>query len=411
MIKITPRFSVVLVNSKKTMFSLFFAGRCGRSLIASNKMLQEMIMSLQRKLIKGCDSIFYIILFFIAITAGCSSSGNIEMKTDKISNNNKESITPPEIDHQTSYDHVLIFPISEDPRLLGQHNRASMVGKLRKSITDYRRATGVYPESITEYIDSGFPLFWPRNLMNGLPVIVLANRDVTNDPSDFGSVKWGKEGVYNLLISCNIDLGKDKDSGETTWVINKDGLNDFKGNITPRMTTIVGGTAPINMVSDPETRKLYAQCGQLTDFIFSTTYNYYSENNSLPQSFINDLSYQQLLGMTPFIIKENLDKFAQELANADVEFKIGYDYPNTASYALLKINGETLISHCYKYDYSKYEYSANVNPLVMDEGPGIHVGIYMDEIDMSSPMISDSNLSALNIPDQFLISIEDIPIE
>ena len=133
--------------------------------------------------------------------------------------------------------------------------------------------------------------------------------------------------------------------------------------------------------------------------------NYYSENNSLPESFIDNLAYQQLLGTTPFIIKENFNKFAQELDGADVEFKIGYDYSNTASYALLKINGETLISHCYKYDYN-----SNVDKPIEDDSPGSHTGCRMDEIDMSSPMISNSNLSTLNIPDQFLIAIEDIPI-
>ncbi len=351
-------------------------------------------MSLQRKLMKRCGSIFCIILFFIAITVGCSSSSN------------EESIAPPEINHQISNSHDLTFPISDDPHILGLHNRASMVGKLRKSISDYRRATGVYPASISEYIESGFPLFWPRNVMDGLPVRVLASRDVINDLSDFGSINWGKEGTYNVLISCNIDFGKNKDSDETNWIINKDGLNDFKGTRTPGITTIVGGTDPINMVTDPEARMLYAQCGELTDFIFGTTQNYYDTNKSLPNSVVDHLAFQQDLGSTPFIIKENLDKFAQELKDADVEFKIGYDYPNTASYALLKIKGETLISHCYKYDYN-----ANVDPPIEDDSPGSHTGCRMEEIDMSSPMISNANLSTLNIPDQFIISIEDIPIE
>jgi hypothetical protein len=347
-----------------------------------------------------------IIFLFIPITAGCSSSNKAVDPNETLNNNNK-AVAPPEINRQVTNGHDLIFPISDDPRLLGLHHSASMVGDLRKCIMDYRRATGVYPESITEYIDSGFPLFWPRNVMDGLPVRVLASRDIANDLSDFGSVKWEKDDNYHVrLISCNIDLEKYKDCGEVSWIIQTEGLHDFKGTRTVGITTIVGGTNPINRVSNPETRMLYAQCGQLTNFIFTTTLNYYSRNTKLPDNFIDNLSFQQDLGSTPFIIKENLDKLAQELANADVEFKIGYDYPNTVSYALLKIHGETLISHCYKYDYN-----GNVDPPIEDDSPGIHVGYRMEEIDMSSPMISDANLSALNIPDQFIISIEDIPIE
>lgn len=376
-------------------------------------------------------SILITIICIFAISSGCSKS-DIVVKPNATTNSNQEFVSDFEPNRQITSDYNLTFPIGENPGLLQQHHRATMVGHLQHDISDYRMVTGFFPESILGFIESGFPLFWHRNQMTGLPMEILISRDVKIGPSDFGVVKWEKFDDYHArLISSNMDLSKYEDNGKVSWIIEEDALEFFhladyqslpyeeldsfmRENSLYSLesaTTIVGGTAPINMVSDPEVRKLYAQCGLLTDFIFTTTLNYYARNNKIPNNFIDNLAFQQDLGSTPFIIKENLEKLALKLNEADVEFKVGYDFPNTASYALLKINGETMISHCYKYDFSSHQYNENVNPLLMDESPGIHVGIYMDEVDMSSPMISDSNLSTLNIPEQFILSIEDIPIE
>lgn len=368
------------------------------------------------------------IIILVAIISGCSNS-NIIVKADETSNDNHNAISELDTTRQVTGDYNLSFPISQNPRILGQHHHGSMIGQLRGSISEYRRATGYYPESLPAYIESGFPLFWQRNLMNGLPMEILESRVVKNEPSDFGVVKWEKFDEGNArLTSSNIDIRKYKDTGEVSWIIDEESLkfiylNDYQSMQGEEqhgfmremssmdlesVTTVVGGTVPINMVSDPDTRIVYAMCDQLHGFIFLNTDNYYSRNKYLPNSFVELLTFQQDLGWTPLLIKENINKFTKKLNDAGVEFKIGYDYANTLSYAFLKINGETLISHCYKYDNNPD--NPNFNSMSEDESPGIHVGCLMDEIDMSSPMISTTNISTLDIPDEFFISVKDIPV-
>jgi hypothetical protein len=366
------------------------------------------------------------IVILVTLGHGCSASDSTK-KTDETNIDGRKLIPQLETNRQVTSQYNMNFPISDNPGTLKQLHRAIMVGHLKLIISDYRRVTGSYPVSLTDYIRSGFPLFWHRNLINGLPMEIFVNKDLTNDQSDYGAVKWVKyDDNHAGLFSSNIDLRNYKANGTISWTTNVDSLEfvnleDYQSmsieefeeflrekssSVLESTTTIVGGTIPINKVSDPEVRKLYAQCGQLSNFIFANTLNYYSQNRKLPQSFIDHLTFQQKSGPTPFIIKENFNTFKQSLTNANVELKVGYDYSNSLSYTLLKINGETLISHCYKYDYD-----ASINPTTQDETPGMHIGCLMDAIDMSSPMISNANISDLNIPDEFLISISSIPVK
>lgn len=350
-------------------------------------------------------NIFITFVILVAI-ASVFSNSNVIAKSDESTNNTQNQVSDFDTTRHVTSEYNLTFPISQNPRMLGMHHHATMICQLQSSIVDYKRVTGYLPESLSAYIESGFPLFWQRNLMNGLPMEILTSRDVKNDPSDFGVVKWEKrDGDYALLISSNIDTMKYKDTGEVSWKIDKDPVRIVG---TKRVTTVVGGTAPINEVSDPEARMLYAMCDQLHSFIFSNTDNYYSRNKRIPGSFVELLTFQQELGGTPLIIKENFDKFAQKLNDANADFQIGFDYSNNLSYAFLKIDGEILISHCYKYDNNVD--NPNYNSMSEDDSPGIHVGCLMDEIDMSSPMISTSNVSSLDIPNEFLISVKDIPV-
>lgn len=366
--------------------------------------------------------VYFLFITTLLITLiGCPSTPKL-VKPNETNNNNKEVVTQPKSDRQISYENDMAFPISDDPHLLSLHSH-QMVRQLLKPISDYRRVTGVYPSSISDFFNSGFLLLWPRNVMNGLPVKILAGRDVRAEPDDYGSIKWEKYDDYHAqLISSNIDGKIYHDSGEITWFVEakdlhfyfvddyialpRDELEEYLRHTSSYdlegATTIVGGINTINMVADSESRMIYAMCGQLSDFIFSTTLNFYSRNKALPSNIIDCLTFQQELGQTPFIIKENLYKFAKMLKDANAQFKVGYDYPKTVSYSLLIVGGETLISHCYKYD---------AVDAGMDDSPGIHVGCFMEELDMSSPMITDENLSTLEIPDEFFILIKDIPIE
>jgi len=304
------------------------------------------------------------------------------------------------------------FPTSYDPIKI---NGSMYAGKvyLINSIYNFRRATGSFPSSMQSLVNSGFLLFWPRNLLDGSPVAVLASRSLKEEKNDIGFIGWSKLDDSNASLDfLRLDWKTYENQGEEQWIFDtkqfefftydRSQLNDLtlRNKISKNATgacgatTVVGGVMPINMVSDPEKRFIYGMCGALSDGIIVRTRAFYRENLRFPQNTSELFSPSPYKEME-FLIVENFQNLSGLLKKRNADFKIGFNYDKSVHYTFLSIDDEVLITYCSQYGDSDHEPYNDCN---------------MNDLDMSTPMISTANIGSLEIPSEITISIKDIPL-
>jgi hypothetical protein len=376
------------------------------------------------------------------IVIGCSSS--IAPIKPGGTNSDKTVVSVPPLQTERSTAGVkLTFPASNDIVDLNTYQNAAYY-RLAETIRLYRRVTGAYPESMFSFVRSGFPMHWPRNIATGAPVGVLAGRAFNLDKSDLGLIKWEKfSDDHAKLTFVDLDSKAYRDSGIEKWNENyiefnwrewetyrgetlDDTSRAFRAGLRPgddvkeKSIDIIGGTVPVNDVLSKENRMIYGMCGQIHLQVCRAAENYYfSEKNfTLPPTF-GDL-YSGFKNKPGFqnehslIIRENFADFAQLLKASGADFKIGFDYSKNAQYTWLKPGDETLIAFCRLHDPNNaYGIGSQYLGIEYDKDGEIidsDYAIYKSSADMSSPMITASNLDQIEIPDEITISIEDIPL-
>ncbi|MFH1515036.1 MAG: hypothetical protein ABIG42_06200 [bacterium] len=337
----------------------------------------------------------------------------------------------------------LTFPVSDDLYESSNSQRNAYRSHLAESIRLYRRVTGAYPESMASFVQSGFPLHWPRNVMTGAPVGVIVGRDFNLDDSDWGLIKWEKfSDDYAKLTFVDLDDKDRRDKGEENWIENyiefrwrnwesyrqetlEDKRRAFKAGIRTgdddkEKAIMIGGTTPVNDVLSTENRMIYGMCGQLHTRVCRATQNYYiyEKNFTMPPTFADLYSgFKDKPGFQnehSLIILENFAGFASLLKTSGADFKIGFDDSKSAQYSWLKIGDETLIAFCRVYNpdnaygidhqYLGIAYGRN------GENSDPDYSGYRSMADMSSPMITANNLDQIDIPNEITISIVDIPL-
>ncbi|MCD6218467.1 hypothetical protein J7L05_11520 [bacterium] len=274
----------------------------------------------------------------------------------------------------------LTFPVSNDLYDSSYYQLNAYRIHLAEEIRLYRRVTGAYPESMSSFVRSGFPLHWPRNVMTGAPVGVLVGRDFNLDKSDRGLIKWEKfSDDHAKMTFVDLDYKAYRDEGIEKWVENyieftwrewesyrgetlEDKRREFRArgcigdDDKEKAIDIIGGTIPVNDVLSKENRMIYGMCGQIHIRVCGTTEDYYfSEKNFvLPQTFKDLYSgFKDKPGFQcehSLIILENFAGFAKLLKTSGADFKIGFDNSKVAQYSWLKIGDETLIAFCRLYN-------------------------------------------------------------
>jgi hypothetical protein len=338
----------------------------------------------------------------------------------------------------------LTFPASSDLYDLSYHQLNAYRIHLAKGIRLYRRVTGTYPESMSSFVRSGFPLHWPRNVITGAPVGVLVGRDFNRDKSDRGLIKWEKySDDHAKLTFVDLDYKAYRDEGTEKWIENyieftwrewesyrgetlEDKRRAFRAGIrtddyvNEKDIDIIGGTIPVNDVLSKENRMIYGMCGELHIRVCRATQNYYiyEKNYTLPPTFA-DL-YSGFMDKPGFqnehslLILENFADFANLLKTSGADFKIGFDNSKVAQYSWLKIGDETLIAFCRVYNLDNfYGIDHQYLGIAYDkngENSDPDYSVYRSMADMSSPMITANNLDQIEIPNESTISIEDIPL-
>lgn len=284
---------------------------------------------------------------------------------------------------------ALSFPISKEARELSA-SQAMGFDELCKAINSHRRSEGKNPKTIMDFVNSGYPLFWPRNVQTGKPASIFKGKDMASDFSSFGSFQYSmNDENFALVKFIYLSWGRAKDGTEDTWAIQSKGFPAKEVNDLP---LIEGCSVPIHKVEDPFARKVLASVGQITGLIVAYEIKRYALTETLLPSFYDLLNPQQL------VIRENYEKFVELMKSPDVEFKWGNDYAKESFYLYLKVKGKVYIEQCYYL------------------GGGTELEALMkmkscsfSELDTSSPILTSENIGQIVIPDEYYISIKDIP--
>ena len=346
--------------------------------------------------------IYLTMIFLLILNVSCSS----DIKpikpgpTDKISRN-EDPVAQTEhrkmysrdkfINHKKSMD----YPI-RDNIWIQKNIMNSQILNIKNEIILYRQVFGHFPDSVTTLVNSGFLLYWPRNPVDGTPAKIINNRDLNEDKTDFSSFTYEVLSDSQITIKrILLDGDHYKRTGEENWIKNSYYYNTSEAQT--RDQYVMGGTRRIYEIEDENKRLLMALCSNFHRVLFGNSTLYYSYVEELPTSL------EDILFNDRFIIKENFEKLKQTLQGANVDYKWGFDLAKSELYFQFDIDGKRFIQ--YRAEYGEKEGSIN-------EG-GLYVRIppyTMADLDMSSPIISSENIGSIEIPEEYLISIKDIPL-
>ncbi len=328
----------------------------------------------------------------LLVVIGCSTGAPKAIKSD--SDKETTMIDSPQelVRHADSYDllYKLEFPITDnDVRL--RSIQAIPIIQLKSPLIYYWRAEGQFPESMKEWVNSGYPLVWPRNLSDGTPIKVSNAENLEPDETLLGTILYRRIDDQKVEINrVGYDAEGSEAAGEQKWKIRTSIFpEDYPEGLSGIYTN--GGKISIDSFEDYNKRRLYALCAEFGFFLQCHTSKYFVTFNDLPDSF-DDLIFSR-----EFIIKENFDAFADLLKNSNADFRYGFDYDNRTNYIYLAIDGEVLFSACNTYGSSQtaqYSYFCEE----------------IEGLDMSNPILTSANISQFEIPDGYLISVKDIPV-
>lgn len=230
--------------------------------------------------------------------------------------------------------------------------------------------------------------------MRGAPIRVINLDDVVPDEEKFGSIDYGKydDGKKVEIKYVSYDAEKSVKNHKDEWKIERYMLPDRLNKDYELPFALVNGSrVSFDEIKDLELRKLYLYCAELGYFLHLHTTWLFAKTGTLPSS-INDLLLSH-----DFLIKENFDNFAKILKSSGAVLKFGIDYDKRIHYFYFAKDNKV-------YIHSLIEYGTEPNDIRMIT--------YGDEkesaVDMSKSLLTEENISMINIPQQYLISARDI---
>ncbi|MFH1514982.1 MAG: hypothetical protein ABIG42_05925 [bacterium] len=352
-------------------------------------------------------TICFIVIFLLFPLSSYSSSP----KTIKPDTKSKSSVTDvPLIQRESkTFDFKKMeFPLSDNLETVCSW---LSVVPFFHDIKLYRDVNGSFPDSFSTLVKSGFLLKWPRNPITGKPVEVVTGRDLIKDRSDFGSFKYEiiNDSEFRLRY-INLDRDYYLSTGEESWkeyaptyeyhpeIVHRRYDKQDEGTKMKRWAmNVMGIQKKLEEFEDDDKKLLCAMVGNLESIVNSSTNRHYTSNEVLPESFFDVLDNRD------FIIKENFVVFARMLKDSGASFKWGFD--GNIRYFELIINGETYIKQCVTYDsVDEFRSTGGLTFECLTDKS------MFDSLDKSSPIITSENLIDVVIPEEYLISIEDIPL-
>lgn len=332
-----------------------------------------------------------LLLFLMFFLVGCSASGPKPIQSDKVtplSNISGSNSNQPEKELVRTAAMDIPYPPPD-------------MYWLRHSLRLYWKTEGQFPETMKEFIESGFPLIWPRESSKKIPFFLNMDDDYIPSEELFGSFQYNWISPDKVQYKyVYIDFKAFRETGDVIWEV-KTATIPFADmqSLDPRRkvkelesTLVLGGEKRVDLISDSDTRLLYGLCGLFSSFLESKTDIYHIQEGVIPSTFYD------LLGSEQLIIKENFYNYAKLLESSNAEFKWGFDKNKNTSYTYLKINGEVLITRCINYTTDNLRDQMDCD---------------FDSLDISSPIITEKNITSVanDIPEKYLILLEEIPVD
>lgn len=280
---------------------------------------------------------------------------------------------------------------------------------LATNILLYQKATGVFPENMSEFIRSGFPIFWPMNISQGNAAYVVD--DLMEPPTEamLGAFKYSLTDYgFAQLDFVNYDCDRLKDSNDEILYVNRFEIfatqSEADASIDPdadkyntQKVSDFDSNNPIKAlydvadIDDHPNQVITAFSLQLSNYVYLKAKEYYSVSYSFPATF-SDLITET--GVSEYIILENLDYFVELLRDADATFLLGLDSDTSMMYVYLEIDDVIYIEHFENLDSS--------SSIALDE-------YSIDDFNLDDAILSTVNLSEIELPYDYMISTSDIP--
>ncbi len=281
---------------------------------------------------------------------------------------------------------------------------------LASNVLLYQQATGVFPESMYEFVQSGFPIFWPMNISRGNAAYVVD--DLMEPPNEgmLGAFKFSiTDYGFAQLDFVNYDCDLLKDSNDVILVVSRfeifatqseadSSFDPDADKFNTRKVSNFDSHSPVKAlneiaeIDDYNNRVITAFCLQMSNYVCLKMQEYIFLTHSYPASFSELINET---GSSELIILENLDYFVELLQDADAKFLLGYDSTVSTMYVYLEIDDETFIAHFENLDET-------TSDITLKE-------YSIDDFDVENAILSTDNLSEIELPYDYVVSIYDVP--
>ena len=235
-------------------------------------------------------SVLFIFSFMVSCSSGDSSAAESSQAVNKrepIEITKNISADPPgEILPQSkiipqSEPESYTFPLSEKPRKIGLIQSFSYT-ELMKAVKLYFKVYGQHTESLDSFINSGIPIMWPRNAIDGKPISIFKGKELSAGFENYGVLHYVKDkSGYAQMKYLYLKRGINTDGYDDTWEIN---TTAFPSMNIPNIPKIAGFDVDISSVNDPQTRELLAMFGQLMSLIVRRTGEMFYDLDIFPSS-------------------------------------------------------------------------------------------------------------------------------
>ena len=343
------------------------------------------------------------VIAILMMTATGYSSENEERKPELSPTDSKIEETPKQVERiqlrrEKFFERYfrLKFPVNDEFSQLNARQNMDFI-TLHQVINLYAQVYGTIPDSIKTLVESDFLLYWPRDLLTGGPSKHVSARELVTNEIDFSSFRYQPLDDSQYIVKfVTLDYEKYEITKEKIWIENSmDYYGSHIGQVYRKFIT--GGTKKMFEIEDFNTKLIVAKCQNFNRIICGDGLRYSNLTGKLPCSF------EETLFNNTLFIREGLSDFSDTIQSPGVNYKWGYDYDKKAVYITLDIEGERYIEFTSTY----------VERDPRSGGTGFICGgpkYNMEELDMSTPLVSSADVSGLTISDKYLITLNDIPL-
>ncbi|MFH1514803.1 MAG: hypothetical protein ABIG42_05015 [bacterium] len=332
------------------------------------------------------------ILFVLAIMLGCSNSEPPVVKPDKARTNDSKLIES--IGKTTSTMSTQTIQENQIPdlkMLYGKHKNKAMLIELACGY--YHDSFNKMPSSLEDILN-GFMLIWPVNAYSDGPIVSLGLPPDPQNKNDIGNIYYNQINTHEAEIQYLRPLALSVPDS-TEWEIVTDAVYSDSANYLVKSAEQEKNPATqigyqICSKKPSERREFGFKVNLRQELVFPL-FGSIASRGALHNTF-----HELLTDSKYYVLEEGLIVLKNTVKSGDLNFSIGKFKDGTAFY------------YCYAYTEKMMLNCSRFNPNAGDRG-GIEFDVECPKsTEGSISIFSSENVSSLEIPDDLLISKQDI---